>query len=131
MASPDLPVTVEDLKKLIPSVSNDAADIFISSADAIVQEKLIPTFYAPETTYLIELYLAAYFATAGGSAGSGFSGAMSMRKVGNSEERFADAAQALYGIANNQWGQMAMLLDTQGILADMAAKPLKAQFKVY
>lgn len=131
MASPDLPVTVEDLKKLVPTVSNDTAEIYIDSADAIVQGKLIPTYYSPETTYLIELYLAAYYATAGGLTGSGYSGALSMTKVGNSEERYADASKALFGIANNQWGQLALLLDTEGILASLAAKPLKAQFKVY
>lgn len=131
MASPDLPVTKEDLKILVPSVSDAQADIYIASADAIVQEKLVSVGYKAETVYQIELYLAAYFSSAGMFTSAGLSGAQSMVKVGNSEERYSDASKALYGIANNQWGQLALLLDTKGILSGLATKPIKARFQVF
>lgn len=127
MASPTLPVTIEDLKVLVPMVSDAAAQIFIDSADAIVQEKVISAGYAPRTTYLIELYLAAHFASYSGTEGGG----LIRIKVGMSEESYADPTDGQQGIANSRFGLQALALDTAGTLASLAASPVKAEFKVY
>lgn len=127
MASPTLPVTIEDLKVLVPTVSDAAAQIFIDSADAIVQEKVISAAYAPRTTYLIELYLAAHFASFSGTDGGG----MIRAKVGMSEESYADPTEGMQGIANSRFGLQALALDTAGTLVDLTTRPVKAVFKVY
>jgi hypothetical protein len=126
MASPDLPVTIADLQTLVPSVSNEQAQIFIDSAHALVDGKITNVGYTARVVYLIELFLAAHFATQ--SVGDG--GVIAI-KVGQSEERYSNPAAALAGIAMTRFGQQALSLDTQNILADLAASPVRAVFKVY
>ena len=126
MASPVLPVDIADLKVLVPSVSDAAAQIFIDTADAIVQSVGIPTAYTARVAYLIELYLAAHFTTL-----SAAQGALIASKVGNSQDQYSNPADMMLGIANTRFGLNALALDTKGLLSELATKPLKAQFQVY
>lgn len=125
MASPDLPVTISDLKELVTGVNDTQAQIFIDSAHALVDGKITNVGYPLRTVYLIELYLAAHFASSTVDSG----GVISV-KVGLSEERYSDPSNML-GIAKTRFGQQALSLDTLGILNDLAASPVKAIFKVY
>lgn len=125
MASPDLPVTSTDLEALVPGLNETQSQIFIDSAHAIVDGKITNAGYAPRTVYLIELYLAAHFASQ-----SIDSGGVIAVTVGQSEERYSDPSNML-GIAKTRFGQQALSLDTLGILTDLAASPVKAIFKVY
>ena len=127
MASPALPVDIEDLKVLVTISSDRAGQIFIDSADAIVQERVVPAGYLPRTVYLIELYLAAHFASYSGTDGGGLISV----KVGQSEESYSDPTEGMNGIANSRFGLQALALDTKGVLTPLATGPLGAQFKVY
>lgn len=126
MASPVLPIEITDLQALVPTVNSVTGPIYIDTADAIIQAKGISTAYTGRVAYLIELYLAAHFATLSGGSGS-----LIMSKVGNSQDNYADPTAAMLGIANTRWGQDALALDTSGLLTDLATNPIKAQFKVY
>lgn len=127
MASPNLPVTIEDLKTLV-TVSDAKAQLYIDSADAIVSARGISSNYTARTTYLIELYLAAHFSVLASMVGS--NGNLTNIEVGNSRETYADPSKSLSGIANSGFGLQALALDTKGLLSEDAAKPLKALFRV-
>lgn len=130
MASPELPVTIEDLQILVPAVTVAQAPFFIDAADAIIKAKGIPQAYDARTAYLIELYVAAYYASAAlPSAVVGNS--VTQTKVGQSEERYSDPTVALLGLSSNKYGQMAIALDTLGLLSSLSTKAVKAQFQVY
>ena len=125
MASPDLPVTISDLKQLVTEINDTQAEIFIDSAHAIIDGKITGVGYAPRTIYLIELYLSAHFAISSVSDG----GVISV-KVGQSEERYSDPSNML-GIAKTRFGQQALSLDTLGILTNLSTNNVKAIVKVY
>lgn len=128
MSSPDLPITIEDLKILVPGVSDALAQLAIDSADAIVQEKTVSAGYTARVVYLIELYLAAYFATY--SNVSGAAGGLTRVRVGNSEEDYSDPGKGLSGIANSKFGLQALTLDTKNTLSSLSTTPVKGYFQV-
>ena len=130
MASPELPVTKEDLQILVSAVTDAQAPFFIDSAHSIILAKGIVGAYDGRTAYLIELYVAASFASSAlPSAVVG--NAVTQTKVGQSEERYSDPTVALLGLSSNKYGQMAIALDTLGLLTSLSTKAVKAQFQIY
>lgn len=115
------------------SVIDDVLQLYLDAAYVIVDEELSTVGYSSDRLKLIELNLAAHFATNGPSVTGGTytSGQLEYIKVGSSEERYATMSNSSWGIATSVYGQIAMALDTSGKLAgQLASKPLKARFSV-
>lgn len=100
---------------------------YVNAADVVFAE--IPTEYSATWDIakqdLIKLYLAAHFAVISEEYGG-----LAQQVVGESEERYQSQSTDL-GLASTRFGKTAMLLDNSGKLSSLAAKPIKAQFRVY
>lgn len=116
----------------IPTTVVDATlQLYLDAANSIITDVLASAGYTSDRMKLIELNLAAHFATNGPANGSYSSGMLESIKVGQSEERYTSLTSSQYGVATSIYGQIAMALDTKGLLAGlMASKPLKALITV-
>lgn len=82
--------------------------------------------WSTEKQDLVKLYLAAHFAVISEEYGG-----LAQQVVGESEERYQTMEGRDNGFATTRFGKTAIALDNSGTLAASAAKPLKANFRVY
>lgn len=108
----------------IAVISDEALQVYIDLADLIVSEDLAGSSYSVDRLSMIELNLAAHFAIKTYEHGG-----LTAQVVGQSEERYQLIVGA-QGLATSQYGQTVNILDTDGILAELSAPPLRAQFRV-
>lgn len=130
-------VTPADVKAIYPPAvdkTDEAIQVFIDIADLIVDEQIRPNCPMSEARYdTITIYLTAhYMAISDAASGDNTSGGMLRRsKLGEADESYATPDSTEYAYNATRFGQMALALDTCGILAaSMASKGVKAQFRV-
>lgn len=130
-------VTPADVKAIYPaaaSVSDAIIQDAIDTAEMIVNEQLRPNCPMSEDRYeKITLYLACHILslTIASQGGSTSGGALRRDKLGEADQSYATPPNDAFGYNSTSWGQMALALDTCGILAgDVANRGLKARFRV-
>ncbi len=97
---------------------------FIDTANLYVDTHLVPTAgHSERMLEKIELYLAAHFV-----ALTEEQGGITRSKLGDADESFANIYDK--GFKATRFGQQALALDTSGILNNIAALSLKAEFRV-
>lgn len=132
MATLNTPTELRGYIGVPTTVEDSTLQLYLDAANSIVTDLLSLAGYDADRMKLIELNVAAHFATNGPYNGSYSSGMLESIKVGQSEERYTSVKSSNYGIATSIYGQIAMGLDTQGLLAGLlASNPLKAIFEVY
>lgn len=132
MATLNTPTELRGYIGIPTTVEDSTLQLYLDAASAIISDVLSLAGYTSDRMKLIELNIAAHFATNGPYNGSYSSGMLQSIKVGQSEERYTSLESSNYGIATSIYGQIAMGLDTQGLLANLlASKPIKAIFEVY
>lgn len=113
------------------SVVDATLQVYLDIANLVIVENLASAGFSTERLKLIELNLAAHFATQVPSSAGGSAGQLESLRVGQSEETYKTYMTGEYGLATSVYGQIAMALDTTGTIAGLlAAKPLKAIFAV-
>lgn len=130
-------VTIADIKAVY-SPARDRADDeiqpFLDTALMVVNEQLRPNCPMSEDRYdKITIYLTAHFMSISDSANGGnvSGGALRRSKLGEADESYATPAESEFGYNASRWGQMALALDTCGVLAaSQANKGIKARFQV-
>ena len=129
-------VTIADVKVLYSSsgLSDTAITEALDTASLIVDEQLRPNCVMSEDRYdKITKYLACHIMSISASAegGSPSGGALRRDKLGDADQSYAVPDGADFGYQSTRWGQMALALDTCGILANASTnKSVKAQFRV-
>ena len=119
-------VTVEDLKKILPTeAKDDDVSIFITNANLLVDEELLSQGVSESRLKLIELYLAAHFWIITSEKGG-----LTRQKIGDSEDFFQAWTNTEKGLQATRYGQQASMMDTTGKLAALATGRLRAQFRV-
>jgi len=132
MATLNTPAELRGYTGIPASVTDSTLQLYLDAANSIIADVLASAGYDSNRMKLIELNVAAHFATNGPYNGSYSSGMLNSVKVGQSEERYSSLKSSEYGLATSVYGQIAMGLDTQGLLAGiLASKPLKAFLEVY
>jgi hypothetical protein len=119
-------VTPQEVKDLIGLVDADnEVDLteHVNTAGIIVEEDLAASGQSTQRKKLVELYLAAHFATLAIERGS-----LRAEEVGESREEYRDIDGE--GLNSTRWGQQAVALDDSGTLSDIANPNLKAEFEV-
>lgn len=129
-------VTVADIKKVYPNSGMDDSAIqdALDTALMLVNEQLRPNCPMSEQRYeRITIYLACHILSisAAAAGGSPSGGALRRDKLGDADQSYATPSEADFGFQSSRWGQMALALDSCGILAGMSSnKSLRAQFRV-
>ena len=130
-------VTLADLKLIYPNsgLSDDQLQVALDTAQMIVSEQLTGVSgcsMSPERLDKITLYLAAHFAEGSANAAQGMPAVgLKRSKLGEADESYAVPVETASGYQTTRWGQLAMALDTCGILANSTTNNgLKAQFRV-
>lgn len=130
-------VTLNDVKLVYPNsgLSDDQLQAALDTAELIVSEQLtnVPgCTMSSERLDKITVYLTAHFADASSNAQSGIpAGGIKRDKLGDSDQSYFGPGDSATGYSTSRWGQLAMALDTCGILASsLANNGLKAQFRV-
>jgi len=122
-------VTEEQVKQVAGAEDEDAdASQAIEVATLLTTEELSSAGLSEARLQQVELYLAAHFLTL-----TTREGPLASQTVDNSSERYHNIYTA--GLRSSRFGQQAVLLDTSGVLARIAAKSenldrLDAQFRV-
>lgn len=102
-------VTVSEVRVIYTtSLSDDAIEQFIETANLIVDDRFSDSDYSEAKLKQIELYLSAHFA----SCGSG--GQLKRRKIGEAEDEYSVAQ--LEGLESTIFGQTALMLDNDDYL---------------
>jgi hypothetical protein len=112
--------------KLLMAPYADATDvtIFIKQGNLLVEEDLVGKGLSENRLRLIELNLAAHFATISIERG-GFT----FQRMGNSEEGYAtDRRQVKF--SSTRFGQQAIAMDSSGTLTRMDSPLGQAEFRV-
>lgn len=127
---PNLRVTAEQVKEIIDTSITDTVieNNHLVTAHIIVDTHL-PTAtsgHSESVLEQIELYLAAHFVALTEERGS-----LKGQKYGDASE-FLESSHLGSGFRSTRYGEMALTLDTTGILANMSAASsrLKAEFRV-
>jgi len=124
----DARVSALEVREIVTSAADDDTILgsFVDTAHLLVDTYLVggTCQHSDEILKKIELYLAAHFASL--SAGEG---TIRYAKVGDAAESY-DTDHLGDGLRSTRYGQTAIMLDTCGILANMASAGLKAEFRV-
>lgn len=114
-------VTTDQVRNIIaPGSDAISLDIFVSNASLIVEEDLKDKGMSQSRLDMIELYLAAHFATIS-------IGELTMKKIGDATDDYVKVR--LYdGFRSSTFGQQAIALDTSGTLRGANQNP--ASFEV-
>lgn len=126
------PLELRAYASIPASLVDGVLQTYLDIANLIVVENLATAGYSDERLKLIELNLAAHFATQGPAGAGTYSAAqLESIRVGQSEERYRTSVSSAFGLSTSLYGQVAMALDTSGILAGLlASSALKATFEV-
>jgi hypothetical protein len=130
-------VTIDDIKAVYPPARDRTAEEiqpFLDTALMVVNEQLRPNCSMTADRYdKITVYLTAHFMSISDSAGTGSNagGALRRSKLGEADESYDNPTQEAYGYNFTRWGQMAIALDTCGILIGSTTnRGLRAEFRV-
>lgn len=132
-------VVIDDVKKVFPPVGGVPTDAqytaALETAQLIADEQLTASTTCTMSSARIDkitVYLAAHFTEATKNAADGLpAGGLKRSKLGEADESYAVPENTLMGYQSSKWGQLALALDTCGILSASAANNgLKAQFRV-
>lgn len=107
------------------NLTDDQVQAHIDNATALVTALLSSTTYSQEILDIIGSYLTAHFLCLTYERGG-----LVRQKVGDSEDRYRDYSLDATGLSLTNYGQQALVLDTEGYLSTLASKALKAQFRV-
>ena len=113
-------ITAAELKRVI-NLRKDVSG-FIELANLMVNENLLYAGLTDARLKQVELYLAAHFA-----AITTERGAISFDRIEMAEQRY-DTRQMTAGLGSTRFGQQAIMLDTSGILGQIAAASSKNTF---
>ncbi len=119
-----LRVSVVEVKQLIEVEAGVDVLPFIETANNVVDDELVGSVLSVNRLVQIELYLSAHFTSIMVERGQ-------MRRTGTGDATEVYAGKFTQGFGLTRYGQMAMALDTTGILSGLsaAADPKKtAQF---
>jgi len=118
-------VSAIEVKEVIGTniVDSTIQGSFIDTAHVFVDTHLLSAGHSEEMLTKIELYLAAHFVALTEERG-GLTG----EKVGDASEFFSNVYKA--GFNATRYGQIALTLDTSGILASKGTTGAKAEFRV-
>jgi hypothetical protein len=108
-------VTESQVRSVAGEPSSVDASSAISVANLIVDEELYDTTLSNDRLTMIELYLSAHFLVL-----TTREGPMAAQALGDATERYHNIYQA--GLMSTRFGQQAVLLDSTGTLAAIAAK---------
>lgn len=131
-------VIVDNVKAVYPQVGGSPTDAqytaALETAKLIAAEQLTASTtcqMSSERIDKITIYLAAHFLEATNNASAGLpAGGLKRSKLGEADESYATPDATLTGYQTTRWGQLALALDTCGILASSVANAgLKAQFR--
>jgi hypothetical protein len=98
----------------------------IAAATLMCNEDLDGRGLSPARLHMVGIYLAAHMVAMDVERGG-----LTSSKTGDSEETYASHGLKATGLSSTRWGQMALTLDSTGVLANMSnpGKP-KAQFRL-
>lgn len=114
-------VSTSDVKAVIGTSRSDLAP-FIATAQLLVDEELQDSGLSAERKTQIVIYLAAHLTEISDKI-------VARERIGESEDTYKQPSDFDQGLSSTNYGQTAMLLDTTGTLAGLAAsKGLKARF---
>lgn len=118
-------VTAETVKEIISTqLTDDVVNTnHIITANIYVDEHLIASGLSDSMLERIELYLAAHYVALTEEGGG-----LTRDKLGDADTSFANVYDQ--GLKSTRFGQMALTLDSTGILAGVATTSLKAEFRV-
>jgi hypothetical protein len=118
-------VTADTVKEIIATTISD--DIInsnhIDTANVFIAEHFVGTTLSDAILTKIELYLAAHY-VALTDEGSG----LTRDKLGDADQSYANIYSK--GLNSTRFGQAALALDSSGVLANVAAGNLRADFRV-
>lgn len=118
-------VQPEEVKELVATDVEDSVVLasVIDTMHLFVDEHLLGEGHSEEMLGKIELYLSAHLLTLIEERGG-----LTRSRLGDADESYAN----MYGrgFLSTRFGQFALTLDTSGILANLGASTLKAQFRV-
>ena len=114
-------VTDVEVKEIVET-SKDTTS-FIHTANAIVEEHLVPLTLSVTMLTKIELYLSAHFVALTEERGG-----LLRSSLGESAETYADIYEE--GFRSTRFGQQAIALDTTGTLAQLSNQKLRAVFRI-
>lgn len=124
----DARVSALEVREIVTSAADDDTILgsFVDTAHLLVDTYLIggTCQHSDEILKKIELYLAAHF-----TALSQGEGTVKFSKMGDASESY-DVDKLGDGLRSTRYGQTAIMLDTCGLLANMASAGLKAEFRV-
>jgi hypothetical protein len=124
----DARVSALEVREIVTLSADDDTILgsFVDTAHLLVDTYLIGGTCQHSDAILkkIELYLAAHFASL--SEGDG---TVKFAKMGDASESY-ETDDIKDGLRSTRYGQTAIMLDTCGILANMASAGLKAEFRV-
>jgi hypothetical protein len=106
----------------LTSADAAAIDLAIITAVTMANEVLASSSLSTAVKDLVKLYLACHFAVL-----SAQNGPLETVKIGEATERYHQIYAA--GLMATRFGQQAIVLDTSGTLAELAAKAQKPQLK--
>lgn len=125
-------VAVADVRQVYTTTLDDTAlGVHLATAQLIADEQLASCGMSQDRIDKIIVYLAAHFAELSTWSAAGESGPLKSSRLGEATDVYAipNTADTGYGFASSRWGQMALALDTCGVLRN-ASGPLPAQFRV-
>lgn len=99
--------------------------LFIEQANVVVDEELLGSGLTDARLRLVELNLAAHYATVAIERGG-----LTLRRIGETEERYQATAQDAVKLSSTRFGQQAISLDPTGKLSQMNSPRGTAEFRV-
>ncbi len=119
-------VTAEQVKEIIPTSIEDSVILasMIDTANVYIDTHLTEAGHSDAILEKVELYLASHFV-----AITEEGGALMSSKLGEAADEWETDFLG-DGLRSTRFGQIALILDTSGILANVGTSHLKAQFRV-
>jgi len=102
-----------DVQKMVDN-THDSVDLYITQANAVVDDQLLSSGLSDKVLALIETYLAAHFATL-----STEKGALAEKGIGEAREKYHNIYKG--GLSATRFGQQAMMFDSSGKLATISS----------
>lgn len=118
-------ITRADVIQVIDLEDSDTATFWIACAQSVFDQNTAMLGLTSGRQSQILVFLAAHFAAIKYHRGS-----LTREKDGNAEQAYQVKHSDLQGLAETLYGRQAIMLDTTGSLAALAAAPLTAQFRV-
>jgi len=120
-------VTDANIRSLLdlPSSDTTSFSLQIAAANQIITDDFASSTHSTGRLDVIEQYLAAHFATL-----SIEHGGLSRKSMGESLEQYQLVSGNNLGYMSTRFGQQAVALDSEGILAQSVNANLKSEFRV-